>query len=369
MRYQQEKTMQPTLFIDRDGTLIDEPKTDFQIDRLEKLKFETNVIPALLQLKDHYRLVMVSNQDGLGTASFPQEDFDKPHQMMLDIFRSQGILFDDILICPHKPEDNCDCRKPKTKLLQKYLDKQLFEPATSFVIGDRATDVELAKNLDIRALQYHPEKLNWDLIVEKLLPKQTALLEREPRYAEVVRTTKETDIKVQVWLDEIGVNNIKTGVGFFDHMLDQIATHGGFRMNVQCKGDLWIDEHHTVEDTALALGTALKQALGDKRGIARFGFVLPMDECKAECTMDLSGRPYFKFKAKFKRDKVGDFSTEMTEHFFQSIAYTLMATLHLKTKGDNDHHKIESLFKVFGRTLRQCIKVEGNVLPSSKGVL
>ncbi|WP_412778985.1 bifunctional histidinol-phosphatase/imidazoleglycerol-phosphate dehydratase HisB [Canicola haemoglobinophilus] len=369
MRYQQEKTMQPTLFIDRDGTLIDEPKTDFQIDRLEKLKFETNVIPALLQLKDHYRLVMVSNQDGLGTASFPQEDFDKPHQMMLDIFRSQGILFDEILICPHKPEDNCDCRKPKTKLLQKYLDKQLFEPATSFVIGDRATDVELAKNLGIRALQYNPEKLNWDLIVEKLLPKQIALLAREPRYAEVVRTTKETDIKVQVWLDETGVNEISTGVGFFDHMLDQIATHGGFRMNVECKGDLWIDEHHTVEDTALALGTALKQALGDKRGIARFGFVLPMDECKAECTMDLSGRPYFKFKAKFKRDKVGDFSTEMTEHFFQSIAYTLMATLHLKTKGDNDHHKIESLFKVFGRTLRQCIKLEGTELPSSKGVL
>ncbi|AAU38497.1 bifunctional histidinol-phosphatase/imidazoleglycerol-phosphate dehydratase HisB [Basfia succiniciproducens] len=364
-------TQQPTLFIDRDGTLIDEPKTDFQIDSLEKLKFERNVIPALLKLKNRYRFVMVSNQDGLGTDSFPQEDFDKPHNAMLAVFRSQGIEFDDILICPHKPEDNCDCRKPKIKLLKKYIDKKLFDPADSFVIGDRPTDVQLAENLGIRALQYHPENLDWDMIAEKLLREPVADPKGlgQPRHAVVARKTKETDIKVEVWLDEAGVNQINTGIGFFDHMLDQIATHGGFRMNVSCKGDLHIDDHHTIEDVALALGAALKEAIGNKRGIQRFGFVLPMDECKAECALDLSGRPYFKFKAKFNRDKVGDFSTEMTEHFFQSIAYTLLATLHLSVKGDNAHHQIEALFKAFGRTLRQAIKIEGNEMPSSKGVL
>lgn len=354
----------PTLFIDRDGTLIDEPKTDFQIDSLDKLSFEADVFAALKALSNHYRLVMVSNQDGLGTQSFPKDTFDVPHEMMLRIFASQGIVFDKILICPHTPEDNCDCRKPKVALLQDEIDNQSFDTDDSYVIGDRQTDILLAKNLGIAGLQYHPQMLNWQMIADQLLSNHSY-----ERHAEVVRKTKETDISVAVWLDEMGISQIDTGVGFFDHMLEQIATHGGFRMNVRCQGDLHIDEHHTVEDVALALGQALKNAIGDKRGIARFGFVLPMDECKAQCTMDLSGRPYLKFKAKFRQDKVGDLSCEMVEHFFYSLSYAMMATIHLSVKGKNTHHQVEGLFKAFGRTLRQAIRIEGNQLPSSKGVL
>lgn len=353
---------QKILFIDRDGTLITEPPTDHQVDSLNKLAFENGVIPALLNLQQAgYKLIMITNQDGLGTDSFPQADFEPPHNLMMQVFSSQGIVFDEVLICPHKPEDNCPCRKPETGLVTQYLVESALDKTNSYVIGDRQTDLQLAENMGINGLRYNANELSWSAISE--------LLTKKDRYSHVERKTKETQIAIDIWLDREGESQISTGVGFFDHMLDQIATHGGFRMNINVQGDLVIDDHHTVEDTGLALGEALREALGNKRGIARFGFTLPMDECLASCALDISGRPHLEYKAEFKYQRVGDLSTEMIEHFFSSLSYTMGCTLHLKSKGKNDHHKAESLFKVFGRTLRQAIRVEGNTLPSSKGVL
>ncbi|QIQ41714.1 MAG: bifunctional histidinol-phosphatase/imidazoleglycerol-phosphate dehydratase HisB [Buchnera aphidicola (Microlophium carnosum)] len=348
------------LFIDRDGTLIDEPINTYQIDSISKLIFKKNVISSLRKLiKLGYKLIMVTNQDGLGTKNFPLENFNVPHIFMLKIFRSEGVIFDDILICPHFLDDHCECRKPKINMIKPWLNK--IDLKSSYVIGDRSTDIELSKNLRIKGIQYQENICGW-VDIEKYIIKHN-------RYSRIIRKTKETTVHVDVWLDLEETSKIDTGIKFFDHMLEQLAVHSGICMNVSTQGDLHIDDHHTIEDTGIVLGEALLQALGKKNGLCRFGFYLPMDESKSNCIMDISNRPYLNFKANFNYKMVGDLSTDMVEHFFYSLCYSMKITLHLYAEGKNDHHCIESLFKVFGRTLRQAIKLEGNVLPTSKGIL
>lgn len=350
------------LFIDRDGTLIDEPHDTFQVDSIDKLVFKKNVISSLRKLiKFDYKLIMVTNQDGLGSLKFPQEKFDLVHNFMLNVFHSEGVIFDDILICPHFLEDNCKCRKPNVKMLYPWIQESVIDRQHSYVIGDRDTDIQMAHNLKLMGIKYEDDACNWIDIKNKIIKRN--------RYAEIIRETKETKIHIQAWLDLDAPSKISTGVNFFNHMLEQIAVHSGVCLKILAKGDLHIDDHHTIEDTGIVLGKVLLKALGKKHGLCRFGFSLPMDESKASCIIDISNRPYLNFIANFHHKMIGDMNTNMIEHFFYSLCYSMKITLHLHAKGKNDHHCIESLFKVFGRALRQAIKTEGDILPTSKGIL
>lgn len=354
--------MKKLLFLDRDGTLIAEP-LDQQIDRLDKFALEPDLVAALLRLRDAgWSFVMVTNQDGLGTPSFPEAEFRPLQDLLLNILRSQGLEFEAVRVCPHTAADRCDCRKSKPGLLIDYLRASDWDRAASFVIGDRETDLQLAAALGIRGLRYDRQNLGWSGIARQLVD--------APRRATITRTTKETAITVAVDLDAPGPIKLATGLGFFDHMLEQIARNAGISLVIECRGDLHIDEHHTIEDTGLALGSALKQALGDKRGVGRYGFVVPMDEARADVALDLSGRAWLVFKADFPRERVGEMPTEMVAHFFKSLGEALGATLHLGVTGENTHHMVEALFKGFGRALRPAIaRCAGREVPSSKGVL
>jgi len=352
--------MQKILFIDRDGTLVEEP-FDFQIDSLDKIKLTPGVIPALLQLKQAgYRLVMVSNQNGIGTPSFPEEDFMICHGFILDLFTSQGIVFDEILICPHMPEDNCSCRKPKTGLLDQFMKKGAINKASSWVIGDRDSDKALAENLGVSFLPVSKEH-TWNNITQSIL--------NNARTAVIKRTTRETSIDLTLTLNADQTGSVNTAIPFFNHMLEQVAKHGGFNMELLASGDIEVDDHHLIEDTAIALGEALKEALGDKWGINRYGFTLPMDEALASIAIDISGRGFCDFKGQFTREFVGGMATEMVPHFFQSLSSSLDATLHISVAGSNHHHMIEACFKALGRALRQACMQTSTALPSTKGVL
>ncbi len=352
------------LFIDRDGTLVEEPP-DEQVDRLDKIRLLPAVIPSLLQLKAAgFGFVMVTNQDGLGTASFPLEDYNTTQDFILRLFASQGIEFEAVLVCPHFKQDGCACRKPGLALITPFLAQNPIDTARSFVLGDRDTDMQLAHNMGIAGLRVRaggePSE-TWPAVTARIL--------RSARQARVTRKTRETDISVQVDLSHAEGSAIHTGIGFFDHMLEQVARHGGFSLALRCQGDLQVDEHHTVEDCALALGAALREALGDKRGIGRYGFLLAMDEAEAQVALDLSGRPYFVWQGSFGRERIGELPTELVPHFFRSLSDSLGAALHISVRGDNSHHMVESCFKGVGRALRQAIRLEGTELPSTKGSL
>jgi len=356
--------MKRILFIDRDGTIIEEPE-DEQIDSFAKLKFTRGVFRNLsfIRSKLDFKFVMVSNQDGLGTSSFPEETFWPVHNFILQTLESEGITFDEILIDRHFPDDNAPTRKPATGLVEKYMANPEYDIANSYVIGDRESDRQFAENIGCKALILGQNGLTWDKIAELLFAGE--------RTAEVSRTTKETDIYVSVNLDGKGRCDISTGLGFFDHMLEQIGKHGMIDLTVRTKGDLYVDEHHTIEDTALALGECILKALGDKRGIERYGFCLPMDDCLCSVALDFGGRPWLVWNAEFKREKIGEMPTEMFLHFFKSLSDSARMNLNIKAEGANEHHKIEGIFKAFARSLRMAVKrdIYHYELPSTKGLL
>jgi imidazoleglycerol-phosphate dehydratase / histidinol-phosphatase len=352
------------VFVDRDGTLIEEPP-DEKVDRLGKIKLLPGVIPALIELRRAgLMLVMVTNQDGLGTDALPTEDFETPQRFVIELFASQGIQFDAVFVCPHFLHDGCGCRKPKLGMIEEYLRAHPVDCERSFMVGDRDTDLEFASNLGVTGLRVRAHGNSgetWSSIAARILG--------SARRARIERRTKETYVTVSLDLSHEGLSRIATGLGFFDHMLEQIAKHGGFTLELDCTGDLRIDEHHTVEDCALTLGAALREAIGDKHGIARYGFLLPMDEAEAQVSMDLSGRPYFVWEGRFERERIGDLPTELVPHFFRSLSDGLGAALHIRVRGENTHHMVESCFKGVGRCLRQAIRRAGSDLPSTKGLL
>ena len=356
--------MKRILFIDRDGTLIEEP-ADEQIDAFEKLKFTKGVFRNLHFIREHtdFEFVMVSNQDGLGTYAFPEDTFWPVHNFILQTLESEGITFDEILIDPHFPEDNAPTRKPNTGLVEKYMNNPEYDIANSYVIGDRETDRKFAENIGCKALILSDEGMSWDKISELLFAGE--------RTAEVRRTTKETDIHIKVNLDGTGKCDISTGLGFFDHMLEQIGKHGSIDLLIHTKGDLEVDEHHTIEDTAIALGECILTALGDKRGIERYGYCLPMDDCLCSVALDFGGRPWLVWDATFTREKIGEMPTEMFLHFFKSLSDAAKMNLNIKAEGQNEHHKIEGIFKALARSLKMAVRrdIYHYELPSTKGML